>query len=119
VCVCVIVCDCVCVCVCVCVCIYIFIYRYTLGIVVGVGAGLHYSTIHELELTAGKVEILCDFDNKTGQRITRVNRIEKVGKFPATRPGKILFLFLMMKEFLPPPFSHKSRHTKNFEKSRL
>ena len=67
--------------------IHIHIYRYTLGIVVGVGAGLHYSTIHELELTAGEVEILCDFDSKTGQRITRVNRIEKVGKFPATRPG--------------------------------
>ena len=67
--------------------IYTHIYRYTLGIVVGVGAGLHYSTIHELELTAGEVEILCDFDSKTGQRITRVNRIEKVGKFPATRPG--------------------------------
>ena len=95
VCVCVIVCDCVCVCVCVCVCIYIFIYRYTLGIVVGVGAGLHYSTIHELELTAGEVEILCDFDSKTGQRITRVNRIEKVGKFPATRPGKFFFLFFL------------------------
>lgn len=57
--------------------------RYTLGVVVGLGVAGHYSTIHECDLTAGEVEILCDFDKKTGQRITRVNRIEKVGKFPS------------------------------------
>eukprot|EP00802_Teleaulax_amphioxeia_P009298 Tamp_09314.p1 GENE.Tamp_09314~~Tamp_09314.p1 ORF type:complete len:594 (-),score=77.65 Tamp_09314:381-2162(-) len=61
--------------------------RYTLGVVVGLGAGGHYSSIHDLELTAGEVEILCDFESISGQRITRVNRIEKVGKFPATRPA--------------------------------
>ena len=58
--------------------------RYTLGVVVGLGVAGHYSTIHECDLAAGEVEILCDFDKKTGQRITRVNRIETVGKFPSS-----------------------------------
>ena len=57
--------------------------RYTLGVVVGLGTASHYSTIHERELAAGEVEILCDFEKKTGQRVTRINRIETVGKFPS------------------------------------
>ena len=62
--------------------------RYTLGVVVGLGAAGHYSTIHEHALLANEVEILCDFHKTTGQRVTRINRIETVGKFPSTANGR-------------------------------
>jgi len=43
--------------------------QYTLGVVVGLGARGHFSTIHNCDLNGGEVEILCDFDSKTGMRI--------------------------------------------------